>query len=105
MKIAMIGQKQIPSRVGGIEVAVEALSVRMAAKGHNVTLYNRRRSHKGKREEKQYRWNYRGVHICEVPVIDIRGVSAMMGSLFATIAAVLADWDVVEKIEITVCTP
>ena len=43
MKIAMIGQKQVPSRAGGIEVAVEALAVRMVPKGHEVTLYNYRR--------------------------------------------------------------
>ena len=36
----MIGQKEVPSRSGGIEVAVEALAVRMAEKEHHVTLYN-----------------------------------------------------------------
>ena len=41
LKIAMIGHKLVPSRSGGIEVAVEALSTRMAALGHDVTLYNR----------------------------------------------------------------
>jgi len=31
VKIAMFGHKRIPSREGGIEVVVEALSTRMAA--------------------------------------------------------------------------
>ena len=42
MKIAMIGHKRIPGRSGGVEVVVEELSTRMAEKGHDVTVYNRR---------------------------------------------------------------
>ena len=42
MKIAMIGHKRIPTRSGGVEVVVEELSTRMAEKGHDVVVYNRR---------------------------------------------------------------
>ena len=41
MKIAMIGHKRIPSREGGVEIVVEELAVRMAALGHDLTVYNR----------------------------------------------------------------
>ena len=41
LKIAMIGHKRVPGGEGGVEVVVEELAVRMAAKGHQVTLYNR----------------------------------------------------------------
>ena len=34
MKIAMIGQKRIPSREGGVEVVVTELSTRMSAMGY-----------------------------------------------------------------------
>ena len=34
LRIAMLGHKRIPSREGGIEVVVEELATRMAAKGH-----------------------------------------------------------------------
>lgn len=97
MKIAMIGQKQVPSRKGGIEVAVEALSVRMAAKGHEVTLYNCRRCCKGeKREEKKpLRWDYLGVHIHEIPVVNVKGVATMMGSLLGTLCAAGGRYDCV----------
>lgn len=44
MKIVMIGHKYVPSREGGIEVVVENLATRMAEQGHEVTLYNRKRS-------------------------------------------------------------
>lgn len=41
MKIVMFGHKRIPSREGGVEVAVGELSRRMAAMGHEVVCYNR----------------------------------------------------------------
>ena len=44
MRIAMFGQKRIPSREGGVEIVVEELSIRMAELGHKVTCYNRKRA-------------------------------------------------------------
>lgn len=41
LKIAIIGHKRIPSNEGGIEKGVEQHAVRMAALGHDVTVYNR----------------------------------------------------------------
>jgi len=41
MRIAMIGQKGIPTRFGGIERHVEALATRLGARGHAVTVYTR----------------------------------------------------------------
>lgn len=92
MKVAMIGQKQVPSRLGGIEVAVEALSVRMAARGHDVTLYNNCRYEK-KMNKTQSRWDYRGVHIHNLTVIPVRGVSAMLSSMVATLQALFGKYD------------
>lgn len=78
-----------------MEIVVEALSVRMAARGHRVTVYNRRGHHVGGKEfdrpERQHR--YQGVHVCEVPVIDRRGLAALTGSVFATICALFGRYD------------
>lgn len=95
MKVAMIGQKQVPSRLGGIEVAVEALSVRMAARGHDVTLYNSCRYEKSEKKVKkrQSRWDYRGVHIYDRSAIPVKGVSAMLSSLTATLRALSEKYD------------
>ncbi len=41
MRIAMVGQKGIPTRFGGIERHVEALSGRLATAGHEVLVYTR----------------------------------------------------------------
>lgn len=96
MKIAMIGHKRVPSREGGIEVVVEALSVRMAARGHQVTVYNRKRRRIGEKRFKRAnrkKREYQGVRIREVPVIHCKGLSAFTGSLFATLAALFGHYD------------
>ena len=54
MKIAMFGQKRIPSREGGVEIVVEELSTRMAMAGHDVTCYNRRGHHVSGSESVSY---------------------------------------------------
>ena len=87
MKIAMIGHKLVPSRSGGIEVAVEALSTRMASLGHDVTLYNR-----GK-DPKVHNQIYKGVRIRSVPVVKRQGISAVMGSFLATMRAIFGGYD------------
>lgn len=85
MRIAMIGHKRVPSRDGGIEVAVEELSARMVAQGHEVTLYNR-----GGKAPKE---GYRGIRIRRVPVIRLPGISAFMGAFLATVRAVFGGYD------------
>ena len=42
MKIAMLGTRGIPARYGGFETLAEQLSARLAARGHEVTVYCRR---------------------------------------------------------------
>jgi len=42
MKIAIIGTRGIPPRYGGFERLAEQLSIRLAARGHEVTVYCRR---------------------------------------------------------------
>ncbi|MEJ2722753.1 MAG: glycosyltransferase, partial [bacterium] len=43
LRIAMIGQKSVPARFGGIETHVDQLSTRLAARGHDVSVYCRSR--------------------------------------------------------------
>lgn len=96
LRIAMIGQKRVPSREGGVEVVVENLSVRMAALGHSVTLYNRKGHHVGGREfdEKTPKF-YRGVRIKEVPTVDKKGLAAVTASFHAAWRAALSSADIV----------
>lgn len=89
----MIGQKEVPSRVGGIEVAVEALAVRMAAQGHKVTLYNCSRYSLRKKEKRTKYKQYKGVIIREVKVPNVKGISAALGSALGTFRAVFGKYD------------
>ena len=42
MKIAMIGQKGIPSRAGGVEIHVEELAAGLVEMGQQVDVYCRK---------------------------------------------------------------
>lgn len=89
----MIGQKLVPSRQGGIEVAVGALAEKMAARGHHVTLYNCRRCIPFRKAGVRRHRYYRGIEIREVRVPDLRGISAVLGSAAATLRALAGRYD------------
>lgn len=95
LKIAMIGQKRIPSREGGIEVVVEEISTRMVERGHEVTCYNRGGRHVSGSEIDLYSGKeYKGIKLKPVLTIDIRGLAAMSSSFFAAIRAAVCRYDV-----------
>jgi len=95
-KIAMLGQKRIPSREGGVEIVVEELSTRMVQMGHSVTCFNRKGHHVSGAEfdEKKQR-EYKGVKLKKVFTIDKKGLAAMSSSVFASICAAFGNYDVV----------
>lgn len=96
MRIAMLGHKRIPSREGGVEVVVEELAVRMAAKGHRVTCYNRKGHHvSGKEFDSEQLNEYRGVRLKAVPALNRKGLAAMSASFFAAVCAAVGRYDVV----------
>lgn len=43
LRIAMIGQKGVPARFGGVETHVEQIATRLAERGHHVTAFGRER--------------------------------------------------------------
>lgn len=94
--IAMLGQKRIPSREGGVEVVVEELATRMVKNGNNVTCYNRSGHHvSGKEYDARKIKEYKGIRIKTVPTINCRGLAAMSSSVFAAIRAAFGKYDVV----------
>ena len=84
----MIGHKRIPTRSGGVEVVVEELSTRMAEKGNDVVVYNRRC-----KEEKTD--SYRKVKIVEVKTFERSSLNALVYSFFATLKCVFKKYDVI----------
>ena len=96
LRIAIFGQKHIPSNEGGIEVVVEQLAVRMAAKGHSVTCYNRSADNvAGKEFNGEKLTSYKGVRLKEVFTIDRRGLAAISSALSAAVRTALGRYDVV----------
>lgn len=96
LNIAMLGQKRIPSREGGIEIVVEELSTRMVKQGHRVTCYNRRGHHvSGKEFDAGERKVYKGVKLQPVITIDRKGLAALTSSFFASIKVALGKYDAV----------
>lgn len=96
LNIAMLGQKRVPSREGGVEIVVEELAVRMARLGHRVTCINRGGHHvSGKQYDGGNIKEYRGVRLKTVPTIDKKGLAAMTSSFTGAIAAAFGRYDVV----------
>ncbi|KPJ61371.1 MAG: hypothetical protein AMJ46_01350 [Latescibacteria bacterium DG_63] len=88
MKIAMIGQKGIPATYGGIERHVEEVGTRLAARGHEVTVYCRYYYTRVKK-------NYRGVRLIRLPSIKTKHLDTATHCALSTLDAVLRGYDIV----------
>ena len=97
MKIAMIGHKRIPSREGGVEIVVEALSRRMVQRGHRVTVYNRKSRHVAGTafDDHSHLHNLDGVQIRWVPTPNSKKLNAIVYSFFATVQALFGGYDII----------
>lgn len=96
LNIAMLGQKKVPSREGGVEIVVEELSTRMAALGHHVTCYNRKGHHvSGRQYDTENISQYKGVRLKYVPTVNKKGLAAVTSSISGSIAAAFGKYDVV----------
>lgn len=62
LKIAMLGTRGVPARYGGFETAIEEVGQRLAARGHEVTVFCR-----GAGRERPSR--YLGMHLVHRPAI------------------------------------
>lgn len=85
----MIGHKRIPGREGGVEVVVEELATRLAAKGHSVDVYNR---HK---KELILPKAYKGVRLIDVPTIEKKSTDAVVYAFLASILVLFKRYDVI----------
>jgi glycosyltransferase involved in cell wall biosynthesis len=92
LKIAMFGQKAVPSREGGIEIVVGELAARLASFGNDVTIYNRKRKHDKNHPKLK---EYQGCHLQDVFTINTKGLDALLSSFFATVKAKHGHYDVI----------
>lgn len=96
MKIAMIGQKRIPSREGGVEVVVTELSTRLSAMGYRVEAYNRSGYHVSGKEFDDGRGRlYKGIRIITVPTFKNGKLNAIVYTVLGTFRALFGGYDVI----------
>lgn len=89
MKIAMIGQRGIPAVYGGIDASVEQLSLRLANKGHDVTVFCRGKYYKRKDRD------FMGVKLLLLPAVYTASLETPSHVLICSLYASLGDYDVV----------
>jgi glycosyltransferase involved in cell wall biosynthesis len=89
LRIAMIGQKGLPATFGGIERHVEEVGARLAARGHEVTVYCRP-SYATER-----RVAYRGMRLRYAVTAGTKHLDAIVHSATSTAVALTARPDIV----------
>ncbi|WP_260208872.1 glycosyltransferase family 4 protein [Lacticaseibacillus paracasei] len=96
ISVAMIGQKRIPSRNGGIEKVLTELCPRLVSRGVIVTAFNRKNQTVSQQDLLPPANNqYMGVRLKTVLTIPTKGLSAMSSSFFGAIEAALSSYDIV----------
>ena len=89
MKIALLGSRGIPACYSGFETFYENLAVRLAARGHDVTVYNR----------KQYvnygSKYYKGVRLVTFPTIRSKHFDTLFHAFISAIHALFQGYDIV----------
>ncbi len=88
MKIANIGLRGIPAQYSGIERAVEEIGTRMAARGHEVTVYCMAGRYVVRPR------SYRGVRLRYVPTLPSKNLEMLVYSFLAAISGSLGGYDV-----------
>jgi glycosyltransferase involved in cell wall biosynthesis len=89
MKIALIGSRGIPARYSGFEQFYEQFAVRLAERGHDVTVYNR--SHFIKDVKKEYK----GVRIVSLPSIPTKHLDTIVHTALSSLHALFCRYDIV----------
>lgn len=70
LQIAMVGTRGVPAAYGGFETAVEEIGRRLAARGHEITVYCRSADEAPPRE-------HLGMHLVHLPAIRSKAVETL----------------------------
>ncbi len=85
MRIALLGTRGIPANYGGFETFAEELSTRLAARGHDVTVYCRQRHSSPA---------YRGVKLHYLPTLSHKYLDTIAHTAFSTLDVLFRRFDV-----------
>jgi glycosyltransferase involved in cell wall biosynthesis len=89
MKLAILGTRGIPANYGGFETFAEELSVRLAARGHDVTVYGRSNNIRYSGKE------YKGVKLVILPTIGTKHLDTVAHTFISVLHAVPQRFDCV----------
>jgi glycosyltransferase involved in cell wall biosynthesis len=89
LRIAILGTRGVPANYGGFETFAEQLGSRLAARGHDVTVYGR--STYVRRDVT----SYRGMRVVRLPAPRSKYLETVVHTLFSALHAVVRRWDVV----------
>jgi glycosyltransferase involved in cell wall biosynthesis len=90
MKIALIGQKAIPAKSGGVDRHVESLAYYLSLKNETVFAYNRKGYLKeGDKQEME------GINIINIPYINTKNLAAITHTFLSVIQAMRNSVDVI----------
>jgi glycosyltransferase involved in cell wall biosynthesis len=87
--VAFLGSRGVPARYSGFEVVVEQLGQRLAARGHEVTVYNRLPHF----EAPQPVWE--GMHIIGLPTIPTKSLDTIVHTTLSMLHAVWKKYDII----------
>ena len=89
MRLAILGTRGIPARYGGFETLAEELSARLAARGHDVTVYTRSRYAEPGLQ------SHRGAKIRVLPTISTKYLDTVVHGVLSCADAALERYDAV----------
>lgn len=73
LRVALVGTRGVPARYGGFETCVEEVGRRLAARGHDVTVYCRSAAH----ERRTAPTEYLGMRLVQLPVLRRRSLETL----------------------------
>jgi glycosyltransferase involved in cell wall biosynthesis len=87
MKLAIVGTRGIPANYGGFETFAEELSTRLAARGHDVTVY-------GRSNNVRYPHRiYKGVRLVILPTIGTKHLDTLANTFLSVLHAIPQRFD------------
>jgi glycosyltransferase involved in cell wall biosynthesis len=87
MKLAILGTRGIPANYGGFETFAEELSTRLAARGHDVTVYCRLNNIRYRQD------NYKGVRLAILPTIGTKHLDTVAHTFVSVVHALFRRFD------------
>jgi len=88
-RLAFLGLRGVPARYAGFETVVDELGARLAARGHDVTVYNRTHAYPDRPE------NHRGMRLLYFRTIRSKNLETILHTLVCGMHACLQTYEIV----------